>query len=151
VQAFQTGESSPPARLWLKSLLTPWARRAALAFFVASFFLPTWSFGVDLCPLHSVTGLPCPGCGVTRGLSAISQGHFELGAGANPTVFLLWPALVLMALAGVLPQKRVDALEARLDHLEPWFSRITRVLIGAFFGFGVIRFFYFLVSREWFP
>lgn len=138
-------------RGWLKALLTPWSRRAALAAFVGSFVFPIGGLGVDLCPLHAATGLPCPGCGVTRGVSALAQGDLSYALGANPFVLLVWPVLGVLGALAFLPQARVDALERRLDALEPFFSRAVRVVLAAFFGFGLLRLGYFLVSREWFP
>lgn len=32
-------------------------------------YLPT----VSLCPFHAVTGLPCPGCGMTRAMLSLGQ------------------------------------------------------------------------------
>lgn len=143
--------ASEAPRGWLKALLTPWARRGVLVAFVGSFLFPVGGLGVDLCPLHAATGLPCPGCGVTRGLSALSQGDLHVALGANPFVLLLWPFFAVVAVLALLPQARVDALERQLDLVEPWFSRAFRVVLASFFGFGLLRLVYFLVSRDWFP
>jgi hypothetical protein len=145
------GLSASVPRFWLKALLTPWVRAVAALAFVASFFLPITGLGVDLCPLHSATGLPCPGCGVTRGLSLISQGDVWTAMGANPFVILLWPFLAVLAVLALVPTSRVLALEASLDHLEPWFSRLYRVLFLAFFGFGFGRLLVHLVFQVPFP
>jgi Protein of unknown function (DUF2752) len=32
---------------------------------------------VRLCPFHWLTGLPCPLCGLTRGLFALAKGHWS--------------------------------------------------------------------------
>jgi hypothetical protein len=151
--AGRTNGAGPEAlpRAWLKALLTPWTRRLAAVAFVGSFFFPVRGLGVDLCPLHAATGLPCPGCGITRGISALAQGDVELAVGANPFSLLVWPAIALLGLSALLSQPRVDTLERRLDALEPAFSRLVRVGLGAFFGFGLLRLTYFLVSRDWFP
>lgn len=138
-------------RAWLKGLISPWSRRVVLAAFIASFFMPVLGLGPDLCPLHATTGLPCPGCGVSRGLSMLSQGEFLLALGANPFVVFLWPFFLVLGVTAFLPQARVDEMERRLDRLEPWFSRVFRVLFAAFFGFGFLRLGYFAISRDWFP
>ncbi|MDX2013555.1 MAG: DUF2752 domain-containing protein [Myxococcaceae bacterium] len=138
-------------RGWLKALLTPWSRRAALVAFAGTFLFPVGGLGVDLCPLHAATGLPCPGCGVTRGLSALSQGDWHFAVGANPFVLMLWPFLALLGALAFVPQARVDRLERGLDALEPFFSRAFRVVLAAFFGFGLLRLGWVLISREWFP
>lgn len=142
----------PWERRWLRAFVVkPVFRRAALVAFVGSFFMPTTGLGADLCPLHAATGLPCGGCGVTRGLALVSQGHFAEALGANPFVLFLWPGLLILAALALVPQRRVEAMEARLDVLEPGLSATWRVLLFAFFGFGLIRFLVFLVLGERFP
>ncbi len=74
-----------------------------------------------------------------------------MALGANPFVLLLWPFFAVVAVLALLPQARVDALERQLDLVEPWFSRAFRVVLASFFGFGLLRLVYFLVSRDWFP
>lgn len=138
-------------RAWLRPLLTPWVRRACLAGFAISFVMPITGLGVDLCPVHAVTGLPCPGCGVTRGIALVSHGEWLTALGAHPFTLFLWPGLLLLAVAGLFPQRVVDAAEARLDVLEPALSSSWKLLLLAFLGFGVLRFFAFLVLGEPFP
>jgi len=138
-------------RTWLRPLLTPWVRRVCLAGFAASFFFPITGLGVDLCPIHAVSGLPCPGCGVTRGIALVSHGEPLTALGAHPFILFLWPGLLILAIAGLFPQRVVDAAEARLDVLEPAFSSAWKILLAAFFGFGLLRFVAFLVLGEHFP
>lgn len=54
-------------------------------------YLPT----VSLCPFHAITGLPCPGCGMTRAMLRIGQLKFEDAIGYN--LFSL-PLVILMFL-----------------------------------------------------
>lgn len=57
---------------------------------------------VDICAMRNLTGLPCPGCGLTRAFCAISHGQFGAAFGLNPFAFawyagalvlLFWPLL----------------------------------------------------------
>ena len=54
-------------------------------------YLPT----VSLCPFHAITGLPCPGCGMTRAM--ISLGQLNLGEAIGYNLFSI-PLLILMTL-----------------------------------------------------
>ena len=148
-----TASPSAGNRRWLRALLEPWPRRVALVGFIAVAFMPIEGLGhsFDFCPIHRATGLPCPGCGMTRAMAAVSQGHFDLALGANPFVVMVGPFLLLLALPALMPQRTVWALEQRLDAFEPWLSRAFQVCLFAFLGFGVARFVLFLVLRESFP
>lgn len=48
------------------------------------------------CLFHSITGLYCPGCGLTRCLHALSHGHLSTALSFNPLVVLLVPAAVYL-------------------------------------------------------
>ena len=41
---------------------------------VVSYFNPTTAGFFPVCPLHAMTGLNCPGCGLTRGFHALFHG-----------------------------------------------------------------------------
>ena len=47
--------------------------------FVVGYFNPTTAGFFPVCPLHAMTGLNCPGCGLTRGFHAFLNGDV-LGA-----------------------------------------------------------------------
>lgn len=47
-----------------------------------------------ICLMRGATGLPCPGCGITRSLAAVASGSFEAAFTAHP----LGPILVAEAL-----------------------------------------------------
>ena len=49
------------------------------------------------CPFLSLTGIPCPGCGMTRALCHLLQGNFRVAFSYNPLVFVLPLYLFLIA------------------------------------------------------
>jgi len=62
----------------------------------ASLLVPAWRLpALPLCPFKMLTGLPCPGCGLTHAFCDISHGHLKLAWQANPFGFLFY----LLALA----------------------------------------------------
>ncbi len=85
-----------------------------------------------------MTGLPCPGCGLTRAFCAISHGNFSLAWHANGYAYPLYVAVVAVALWPVTVGRWVS---------RPWQNRrfarvVTAVLIaGAAFMlmFGLLR------------
>ena len=128
-----------------------WTFRLALVVLVGSFVMPLSGLGVDLCPIHRATHLPCPGCGMTRAIAMISQGEFGLALGANPFVIFAWPVLLVLAVLAVMPGPLVTRVEQGLDSLEPASTRVQHVILFAFLGFGVARFVALLAMGETFP
>jgi hypothetical protein len=51
-----------------------------------------------LCPLRRITGIPCPGCGMTTGVVATVRGDVVDGLAANPVA----PFIVLLAIVVVV-------------------------------------------------
>lgn len=49
------------------------------------------------CPFRAVTGLLCPGCGVTRLCLALLRGDVAAAWRANPALLLLLPVLAVLA------------------------------------------------------
>ncbi len=126
--------------------------RAGLA--VAPFslwLLPRQRAGVGLCPLHAVTGLPCPGCGMTRALAALVEGDVSAAWGWHPFGLVLFPVLWAGAVLAVLPEgTRARALG--------WLGERRRLIrwavgmgLACFFVFGLARLALHLVRGERFP
>src|SRR5215203_7501654 len=65
------------------------AAMSALGFTVW-FFNPTTAGFFPVCPFYSMTGLACPGCGMTRGLHALLHGDVLTALDYN----LLLPAIL---------------------------------------------------------
>ncbi len=134
-----------------RALLTPFSRGLALLVMLASPLFPISGVGFDVCGLHALTGLPCPGCGMTRAIAAVSQGDFAVALGANPFVIFAWPVFFVLAVLAVMPKRVVERVEARLDALGPRLGRGYMLVTLAFVGFGVLRFSYFLAMGQPFP
>lgn len=47
-----------------------------------------------VCIIRRVTGRPCPGCGMTRALSALAHGHPRSAWRDNPRVVIVAPLLL---------------------------------------------------------
>lgn len=57
---------------------------------------------MPLCWFHLLTGLPCPGCGLTRSVCAIGRGDFAVAWQCNPFGYVVYGVLVVLLLSPVL-------------------------------------------------
>lgn len=87
--------------------------------------LPGWE-----CPFFKVTGLPCPGCGLTRACLLLLQGdvHAALRFHAFAPVFVL--LISMMLIATVLPKTVTEPFIKKAEMLE----RKTGVTLIIFSG-----------------
>ena len=124
---------------WLSSLLSH--RRLCAWIVVGTVILGAASrAGVPLwiCPFPPVTGLPCPGCGVTRGLSALIDGRFAEAVALHPFVPLFALAWFLPLFVVVLPGPARKALITGVQ----WVERETAlpgILLLLFAAYGLTR------------
>jgi hypothetical protein len=93
--------AQPPAqRAWL------WPSLAPLPLLLA-FLLPLPRNGAiaglpPVCMFHLTTGLPCPGCGLTRSVVSCTHGHWSEAFTYHPLGPLVFAAFIAMAALGLL-------------------------------------------------
>ena len=77
------------------------------------------------CPIHTLTGLDCPGCGVTRMCLALLRLDFSGAWAANPGLLLLSPLLLWLLLC--------------VCRTTFWRSILGWSLVVLLVGYGVLR------------
>ena len=70
-------------------------------------------FPVDLCVLHSLTGLSCPTCGLTRAVCHVMQGDLAASLGFHPAGILVVTSLAAWAAWSALEAWRGQVLWRR--------------------------------------
>jgi len=105
-----------------------------LLLLVVAEYAPAGQLFYPRCVLFTVTGLQCPGCGVTRATHALLQGDLAAAWRLNPLWILLLPFLSWTYVAWLVN----DVGNRR------WFQPLAHrygvaVLLGALAGFGVAR------------
>lgn len=88
------------------------------------------------CPFHLVTGLDCPGCGITRMCMALLRGDIGAAYAFNRGLFLAAPFLAL--LLGIVLYRYVWDVRGKgtlwkVEH------GLTLVLLTYMLGWGVLR------------
>lgn len=76
----------------------PLAALASMAL-VGLYHLDPEANGVILCPYRVLTGLACPGCGLTRAAHHLVRGDLATAWTYNPLLFVAVPLVVAFALA----------------------------------------------------
>ncbi len=122
--------------LWL---VNRWAGGIAVIGLVLSFVLPSDGMGIELCFFRRMFDLPCPGCGLTRSVSSISQGHFDKALLYNPFGYAAYVAFILTAVGGLLPTSvRAKILRWHADHPMAW-GYAWRAVVFSLAAYGLTR------------
>ena len=91
-----------------------------------------------VCVFHEVTGLPCPGCGLTRGMTAFARGDVRQALHWHPFTPVFALGLVLMVVTTLLREPLRSKVLETIARLEAR-TGITFVLLIALFAFGLWR------------
>lgn len=104
--------ASDAAAASLRSAASVFAAFAAGALLLSFLVSPEGLPSVEVCSFKGLTGLPCPGCGLTRGFCAISHGRFREAWGFNAFAWPLY-GLSLALLPGPWLVRRYPVLASR--------------------------------------
>lgn len=105
-----------------------WGSILCLADLIATVWLCSGLVPTPLCPFHCMTGIPCPTCGMTRGLCCLLHGEFVSGLLFNPLgMLLLMGSMVyflyaLIVVTGRLPRLRWKPLTNRSVTFLRWLA-----------------------------
>jgi hypothetical protein len=125
----------------MKSIILSGHRRNKIAFratAISSVFILAWFWkgqGVGLCIFHHVTGLQCPGCGMTRAFHSITHGDIVTAFGFNifaVPLFLIMSAVLLLDVAYLTSgtQFRLHISNKRTNQIL-WAGLFSVLLYGA--------------------
>lgn len=95
--------------------------------------LPAWS-----CPILAVTGVPCPGCGLTHATMQLLRGDVIPSLQTHAFAPILLLALLFMLAVFVLPKKTRSSLTSMIRKLETQ-SGATSFLLSALVLYWMIR------------
>ena len=107
-------------------------------FAVSALRSPTELPGFVLCPFRALTGLPCPGCGMTRAFCAIGHGDFAGALGFNPLAPLVFAAALLVWAHALATLLKLDTVSAAIERLRPT-TRATRVMLAVTLAWWAVR------------
>lgn len=107
----------------------------------AFFFSHTEYSSPLVCPLRTLTGIPCPGCGLTRSFLAIAQGNFGEAVSYNilgPILFASCGAIALHLTVELYTQHRLRLPPLRQLIRNP---KLQFLALLTFFSYYTVRLF----------
>ncbi len=125
------------SRAWARRF---WPRQSLIAWPHALPALARWTDAA--CLLQALTGLPCPGCGITTSLLALGRGDVAASWAANPAGLAVAGLLVRAGAGG-----RGGLADADVGGKVPaivglrWLSRLDRVALGGLLAAWIARLF----------
>lgn len=116
-------------------------------FLALSVFLPTKGLGVDICLMHRLTDLSCPGCGLTRSITCIMHGELSQAAAYHPFGLVIWVLFVALTAYSLLPSSVRRSLSEAAARNDASIRPAYRLFVTTFVGFGLLRFALEVVDR----
>ncbi len=99
------------------------AATAGLQLTLVAFSLPGW-----VCPIFHITGIPCPGCGLSRAVVLLLRGDLKGSLRYHAFAPILLLTIVAVILATVLPRSITEPVVSKAEALEGK-TRITAIIL----------------------
>jgi len=124
-------------------LFGPWSLGVAATVLAGAWVLVALGgpsrLGIELCWLKHLSRLPCPGCGMTRSVYHLVQGHWAEALRLQPFSFLLVPYALLTVSSPLWTESSRLRLRYWLGRRRRGFAIIYGGVVGAFIAFGLLR------------
>ena len=128
--------------------LAKWAGAALAATVLLAilFFFPPSEYPFyPRCPLHTMTGLHCPGCGSLRALHSLLHGHIAAAFHFNALLILSLPFLACLGFNSFRSSLGKNLVSTGPRSVWIW------IFFGAMIAFGVLRNLPFATFSHWAP
>ncbi len=106
---------------------------------LAAAICPPHGLGISVCWFCGATGLPCPGCGVTRSLSCGLRGLWWESWHYHPMGLPILALFAFTAAQSLLPRPARERLAQSLRDYAVMFNTVYLVFVVVFLGFGIAR------------
>lgn len=147
-------DDSQPAEIAdARARLAPYASKKLAVFalaglsallLVSAFFKPSTGEYLTICGFKNLTGLPCPGCGLTHSFCALTQGDIGGAFAFNLLGPLLYLALIILWIRSICVLLDRTEMVRRYDEFAARFS-LVRMYAIAFGVYGIVRIVYLLM------
>lgn len=135
----RVGSRSTPSLRWVAASI------AASALAISFVWTPSALPKLEMCLMRRFTGIPCPGCGLSRAFCAISHGDLAAAWSFNPFGFAFYVlAIALVAWPFVA---RVNPEVERALSSSPHGARAGLLVFVAMLVFGAVRAYGVIAAR----
>lgn len=90
------------------------------------------------CPLRSTLGVPCPGCGLTRAMVMLAQGHWKAAIDLHAFAPILFGVGIFLVIGSILPaglQQKIASQIAAFERL----TGIVALLVLSILAYWILR------------
>ena len=126
-----------------------WSVGVGLVVVLGALLLPLEGLGLDLCYVKSLTGLPCPGCGLTRSVLHASHGQPLAALQFNPFGPFVLALFAFSVSSLAWPKSWKARARVWLGQRGQVFKRGYLLVVGAFVAYGLAR--AVLSALGWWP
>ncbi len=95
--------------------------------------------GLELCWLRAISGLPCPGCGLTRSVCHLARGEVGRALWFHPFGLVVLPFSVFAASSLLWPAALRQRVREAMDRRRARVETAYLVAVAAFLAYGVLR------------
>jgi hypothetical protein len=89
------------------------------------------------CPIYSVSGMPCPGCGLSRAMALLIQGHWQAAFDMHAFAPILLFAVMFFAVTAAMPRRLQQSVLQRVADVERRTGIMIIVMVAMFAYWGL--------------
>lgn len=107
-------------------------------FLVSILWRPADEPTIILCPFRAITGLLCPGCGMTRAFCALGHGEFRKALSFNAVSPLLFLSFIVVWVGAAATLLKLDRVSRAVNRLRPS-ANASMLILALVVGWWVVR------------
>jgi hypothetical protein len=104
---------------------------------VVQLALTAAGWGAWKCPIYSVLGIPCPGCGLSRAMLLLAQGQWRAAIHMHAFSPVMLAAVIGFAIAGVLPRKQLQNILFSIATVERYTGIVVILTLAVLIYWGL--------------